>query len=843
MNPNVLLFCTYIAVADENIYDAEWLLLDSIMHSAGASQDTIEKVLQIFGDADDKVPLDDVVVALKGLSADEKRGALALALRIAYVDGTIGRAEESLLERFRLATKIEKHEYSKLVEEIKQEPPLEVSGKIGKTPRKHGAMLFKLLAKITSRKRGATLSKLLAKIIPPEFSERMEQRYRDCLLSGPNYAEKIEEMRKIALEDLENAESALGATIEAMNKSVKELQSSVSKVEQSAKQLVSPSNQKEGDERDSLDEAVNIIQGINTEIAKEINDAKEALATSLAKKRESVSHYTISFMGRTKAGKSTLHSVILGGHNQEFIGKGQERTTRYNRVYGWNGIRIIDTPGIGAPGGKSDTEIASGVVDESDLICYVVTSDSIQETEFSFLKGLKKQNKPVIVLLNKKDNFKRSSKKKDAFIANPLDWFSTSGKDSLEGHKTRIGEYVKTHFPNVYLEIIPVHLLAAQESLANTDKKLARKLREGSRIDCFLDELRIQILQYGVLRRSQNILNDSIYHINEYEKSSSAKIKDLAEIAERILNQSGQAIAQANNAAQETRKSLANGVRTIFDSFIANDLQQYCELHYNDKKNDESFKAFIADSDFEGKLSARIDKEMESYRERISSILQELSEKLTFSFNFQLNLSEYSIRVIDIKSILLSVSAAVSVFASVAAIVLQSLAGPVGWALAIGTAISIIASLTKSKAEKIRDAKNKFYKSCKNKIETERDKCIDDIVAKFDANTNETETRIQQLFSEIHSGLTKSIHILSPLNAKEKDSLSKLNRCFALRILNYAIDNYRSKADINAVSVNRDFGKRMRIVAPNLRVKPEDIKRISAVIQEELTMEDANEQH
>ena len=821
MNPHVLLFCAYVAVADENIYDAEWLLLDSIMHSEGASQDTIEKVLQVFGNADDKVPLDDVIVALRDLPADEKSEALALALRIAYADGTIGRAEESLLERFRLATKIEKREYAKLVEEIKKQPPLEVSGKIDKTPRKRGATLFKLLAKIT----------------PPEFSERMKQRYRDCLLSGPNYAEKIEEMRKIALEDLESAESALGATIEAMDKSVKELQPSVSKVKQSAKQLVSSSSKKEGDERDNLDEAVNIIQGINAEIAKEITDAKEALDTSLAKKRESVSHYTISFMGRTKAGKSTLHSVILGGHNQEFIGKGQERTTRYNRVYGWNGIRIIDTPGIGAPGGKSDTEIARGIVDESDLICYVVTSDSIQETEFSFLKGLKKQNKPIIVLLNKKDNFKRSSKKLAAFLADPLDWYHTSGKDSLEGHKTRIREYVKTHFPNVYLEIIPVHLLAAQESLANTDNKIARNLREGSRIDCFLDELRIQILQCGVLRRSQSILNDSIYHINEYEKSSSAKLKDLAEVAERISNQSGQAIAQAASAAQETRKRLENGVRTIFDSFIANDLQEYCELHYDDKKNDESFKTFFADSGFEGKLSARIDMEIESYRRQIASILQELSEKLTFSFDFKFKPSSFSIRVLNTKGIVKSICAVVAA--------IGVFAGPIGLAVSIvATGIGWLANtFLKSKTEKVRSAKAKFYDSFKEDFGKERDLQVEKVLSKFDANSNETEARIRQLFSDIHAGLLNSIQILSPLNASERDSLERLNRCYALRVLDSAIHNFRTKTNVNTVSVSRDLGKTMRIVAPSLRVKPKDVKRISEIIQEELTMEDANEQH
>ena len=64
-------------------------------------------------------------------------------------------------------------------------------------------------------------------------------------------------------------------------------------------------------------------------------------------------------MGRTKAGKSTLH-YIMCNEGREFIGKGSQRTTRFNRVFSWNKLKIIDTPGIGAgeEQGKKDEEIA-----------------------------------------------------------------------------------------------------------------------------------------------------------------------------------------------------------------------------------------------------------------------------------------------------------------------------------------------------------------------------------------------------------------------------------------------------------------------------------------------------
>ncbi|WP_426273821.1 GTPase [Exiguobacterium sp. R-17] len=68
----------------------------------------------------------------------------------------------------------------------------------------------------------------------------------------------------------------------------------------------------------------------------------------------------MSFLGKTKAGKSTLHAV-LSGKGKDAIGVGKQRTTRNNRVYTWEGLRIIDTHGIGAPHGKSDEDIAKSV--------------------------------------------------------------------------------------------------------------------------------------------------------------------------------------------------------------------------------------------------------------------------------------------------------------------------------------------------------------------------------------------------------------------------------------------------------------------------------------------------
>ena len=140
---------------------------------------------------------------------------------------------------------------------------------------------------------------------------------------------------------------------------------------------------------------------------KNIKELEEAFE----KKERALNYYTISFIGKTTSGKSTLHSIITGT-GDEFIGVGKQRTTRFNRIYEWKNIRIIDTPGIGAPGGKSDEEIAKSVIDESDLICYVLKNDSIQETEFNFLKLIKDRNKPIVILLNVKENIEHEARLK-----------------------------------------------------------------------------------------------------------------------------------------------------------------------------------------------------------------------------------------------------------------------------------------------------------------------------------------------------------------------------------------------------------------------------------------------
>lgn len=177
-------------------------------------------------------------------------------------------------------------------------------------------------------------------------------------------------------------------------------------------------------------------------------------------------------------------------------------------------IRIIDTPGIGAPDGKTDEEIAESVVPESDVICYVVTNDSIQETEFGFLRVLKEKAKPLIVLLNVKNNLS-DSRRLEHFLKDPNKLFAMEGKSGLGGHIERIRRYAKQHYANDYFDIVPVMLLAAQLSCKPEHKQRKDKLFKASRIQNFLDSIRESLVKHGAIRRSQTLLGSTVGAIND----------------------------------------------------------------------------------------------------------------------------------------------------------------------------------------------------------------------------------------------------------------------------------------------------------------------------------------
>lgn len=132
----------------------------------------------------------------------------------------------------------------------------------------------------------------------------------------------------------------------------------------------------------------------------------------------------VSIIGRPNVGKSTLMNTLLG--EKLSIVSPRPQTTRNNIQTILTGddyqIVFVDTPGIHKPKhklGEYMVNVAENSINEVDLILYIVTpSEEINKGDLHILEQLKKSRVPVILLINKVDEWDKQ------MVAKTLELFS-----------------------------------------------------------------------------------------------------------------------------------------------------------------------------------------------------------------------------------------------------------------------------------------------------------------------------------------------------------------------------------------------------------------------------------
>ncbi len=205
--------------------------------------------------------------------------------------------------------------------------------------------------------RGSNVYKAVSSVVPGFFKGRVDRETESNFVTKgivkkwenelfqEEYQNALSYCQKIANEDFKYTEKALRKTESELENIQKYLDNVLTKTQEQNKQNQGNTAQ------DVANQFKETKELLDTKIIKLIKSVQE----SLDSKQRSLQNFTISFIGKTKSGKSTLHAIMTE-KGWDKIGKGKQRTTRYNRVYEWEGIRIIDTPGIGAPeeGGRTD---------------------------------------------------------------------------------------------------------------------------------------------------------------------------------------------------------------------------------------------------------------------------------------------------------------------------------------------------------------------------------------------------------------------------------------------------------------------------------------------------------
>lgn len=537
--------------------------------------------------------------------------------------------------------------------------------------------------------------------------------------------------------------------------------------------------------RKEVEQIIDVVQGTKNHFNTMINSSLAENLAVLDKKKRNFRYFTIAFMGRTKAGKSTFHKIITQEKNDD-IGVGKLRTTRYNRSWYWDKLRIVDTPGIGAPGGDVDTEIAKSIIDEADLICYIVTSDAIQETEFDFFETIKERNKPLYIILNVKSNLTESIRLK-RFLRDPHRWRECNGPQSIQGHFDRIRERLDGKYNMDAVKVIPIHLLAAQIAMQEKESNPEnyKSLLEGSNIMEFIRSVKKEVYESGSLKKSLSVIDGTAYQIHLFHQQLQSDIVQ--------LKKSTDLLKKKNNSLkvffQSESSKLTSNIDKLFNSTqveLNNYATSFADTNYENKNVGKTWEEDSVVRNKTSYLNKQIKTSLKRFNEEVKERIEEISSDIKFIDKISSTVSVQTDSIHNTKS-------GVRIAGTICAIIFTNLWNPLGWG-ALGALIgsSIIAcvvgfftSFFESKAEKIKKAKKKLreqlYENIEKNIKTNKKETLD----KIHSSISLTNNRLKNLLGTYIDEVEQLIRILEDIQEKCIGKEQNINALISLRILEY----------------------------------------------------------
>jgi len=432
--------------------------------------------------------------------------------------------------------------------------------------------------------------------------------------------------------------------------------------------------------------------------------------TNLTKQKRSLECFNVMLFGRTMAGKSTIREAITRGDGQT-IGKGAQRTTRDVQEYEWNSLRIIDTPGFGAYNGKEDTEVAHEILEQSDVVLFMLNSDSIQESTFIELEHVHSLNKPLIFVLNMKKDLENEGNRRRA-LKNPEKYIFK--EEDIQAHVDRLKNLAgRAGINPSTVQIIPIHAQAAFLATSISGEE-GSQLHELSRIDNVLNALIGEVEKNGPIRRIQTFLDSSLHHIDEQSLlilSQKDRLAKLIPQYESSLNRISQwKIKTLRDAPRLLSKEIDAAFKPLIDS-VADFVDDYIEDNNPAGAWEHHYKSF--------NISRKIERSAHDLAEQIVEELhefnREMNEGLGITLSFEAAHDGKSFDESDFKRINSWGSAIAGV---VSAIAFLNSWNPVGWvAIGIGILLSIFSFFSDSRTKKLNEAKSKQRKALIDDIE------------------------------------------------------------------------------------------------------------------------------
>ncbi len=438
------------------------------------------------------------------------------------------------------------------------------------------------------------------------------------------------------------------------------------------------------------------IKSVNNEIRANIDELNRRSAD-----------FTVVLYGRTMAGKSTLMEILTHGDGKS-IGKGAQRTTLDVRPYMWNGLKILDVPGIASFEGEVDDKLAYEAAKTADLAIFLLTDDAPQPVEAARLAELKALGKTLLGVVNIKQVLNANA----SSVARKMDLKKLTRKMA---DKERLDEIIdqfnefgqKNGYDFSDINWVATHLQAAYYSQPERENDaVLYELSNFAAVEEFVTEnvrSKGQFISYktyvdNVAIPMQNIIKMLYSHSSEsvgVELKYEEKIDQLNEWRESFVDD-----------IQERYDVFCNTLKSKLNAKV-----NYVVNNYYDSSNaGDAWKDSINDLHLDQMCQDFVGTEADYVNRKLRSFEDELSQDLRYSgINF--NLPPISMEdITDWQGGLMLLAPALAFIPGI------------GWAGA-----AVFAGLTwlfgDSKEEKIRKAKNEL----REKLNESRDDIVDKI--------------------------------------------------------------------------------------------------------------------
>lgn len=800
------LVCIYLLVIDKEIHSEELKFLKNQQFELG-EQCKIE-AKKILSDDNEKVDILVILDKLKSIDKNDQVVFLELLIKLSYSDGYFHQKESDFIKKVGLSLKVESAIVNHLIHRIGSD--------------------FKILY---SNKKQSIFEKINESINKILYDFTDDEYFEENLLEGNSFVEKIKQIAARAKDDLELASEKMLKFNSLLEKNFNKIETYSEKIEKIESQH----------KKDNL---LEFIRKLNQETKKDIITSINDNTQVLEKKKYTVDYFTIAFLGRTKAGKSTFHKLITGEETDD-VGIGKLRTTRFNRIFNWENLRIIDTPGIGAPGGQNDIDIARSIIDEADLVCYVVTNDAIQETEFNFLSELKNKNKPIFVIINYKENLEHPIRF-EKFLKNPKAWLENKNDKSLDGHIKRINEMIsKFHYDPNLIEIVPVHLLAA-ELAKEVHRKYNKQLIDGSNIKLYNKVIKQTVFRNGHLKKMQNIIDGCNYQTSLTLNKTTNDINQLSILLKQVKSEKISLIKYFEELEKSTIQEIRMIIKSIHKEMEAG-LKEFANNEYDNKDISNSWRKFLEDKGYYNSLNLKLEEVISDFQQNIQAKIKESLQDITINIS---NLDIPKIEV-DISNYKFVASFAYSIVSAILVLTMKFAAinfwNPTGWAAAGVTAaltgVGILINFSfDSKEKKIKKAVEKIITIIQPKIQENEKEIMKDLDLEFLKSSREIKNKLNTNFDEMIDGLINILKVLKSINKSSKTYSDYFNKVLFFRSLEH-LGKIKLKGILTEQTVNRYLSnttitreKENLNIDTKYKLKKEEVIQLNKALQLNITI-------